>query len=217
MRTEPALNCDLILSLLAFVNAHFKNGNMKFVLAFIISLLILSCTYKQETVEVAIPQPETNIIDSTTIVDSTITYEEIDAEILELEGNEIEKQDLKDGWENPELYIIPEGGKLPIPNEPKHVANLKTEKMKFEGFEFGDYAHFMFTSEAGEFYDFAPGANTLGKLDYLQSEDSKSANAIGNWYVITWDNLWSTYVCCEGGQDIHYSFVPSIVEIKEVR
>ena len=100
------------------------------------------------------------------------------------------------------------------PESPQKTPHPITEKMKFQGFEFGDYAHFNFISEQEKSYDFGFGYNNLESFDILFEESTSSDHYIGQWFLITWDSLWSGYPCCEGEYDIHYSFMPSIVKIK---
>ena len=118
------------------------------------------------------------------------------------------------GWVSDDYFIMLEGEEVESPEAPVHSSESEILVLEFVEFGFGDYPHFSFKVPGGDrYYDFGESENELGEWSVLEDEEGMSEYQ-GKLFDVTIADVWSSFNCCDGMMDIHFTFVPSIVDIQ---
>ncbi|MBN2756401.1 MAG: hypothetical protein JXR51_04420 [Bacteroidales bacterium] len=122
--------------------------------------------------------------------------------------NKIIDENLKDG----ELYDE-------LSNAIEEWKNVESPFIAtFNGVEFGDYFHIMFTDKNNFFYDFGFGNNDFGKYElYLENDEEGAATNpkyLNKTFKIWWTWKMSSFYCCSGEYNVVKAHRPSIIKIE---
>ena len=86
-------------------------------------------------------------------------------------------------------------------------------ELYFQGFDFGDYPHIIFTDGKEGYYDFGDGNNSFGEYEAGIMSDETSEYE-GKKFKVYWDWKVSSFSCCEGNMGAVTAKVPSITKLE---
>lgn len=86
----------------------------------------------------------------------------------------------------------------------------------YDGNDFGDYFHVMFTDDKDKSYDFGFADKDFGGIALYTDDEQMTDNPeyLGKAFNITWEWKVSSFPCCSGGYEMVQAYLPSIVNLE---
>jgi hypothetical protein len=170
-----------------------------------------------------------NSIGAYTNIDGGVWMEEIDDHpVFHFEKNRMQNNgpDRLPENDSPRDYIV----SCPVEYESElinEIENLREQwkevpnplRVRYRGYEMGDYNHLLFEDEDGKVYDFGSGNNDFGDLQALFDDYNFVYDPAGEYplYKLFWRWKVSTFPCCSGEYELVEAYQPSVIKIEEVK
>ena len=168
-----------------------KKQTKKILTTLCLACLLLGCGAKENGKEVA--EADGAMEDSSAVSNMDVMPEEVKEPELTIGNESLDRQ----------IEAVKEQFKdVPNPVE-----------LYYEGFEFGDYPHIIFTDGKEGMYDFGDGSNNFGEYENGIMDEEASEYA-GKKFKVYWDWKVSSFSCCEGNMDAVTAKVPSITKLE---
>lgn len=86
----------------------------------------------------------------------------------------------------------------------------------YDGNDFGDYFHLIFTDANTKAYDFGFADNDFGGIQLYADDEQLTDNPqyLGRQFSITWAWKISSFPCCSGGYEIVEAYLPTITKLE---